>query len=154
MSRYRCAFATLLVLSLVIPALGCARGRAAGPGMASGASTAAGGGGDVGWEKVGERRIGFGVDHDVIPVTRFKGDFRRIRIKVEESRVHMIDLKIVYATGGVQDVQLRKEFARGSWSRIIDLRGGDRVIRSIKVTYRTEGLPRNGRASLEVWAKN
>ncbi|MGE3850671.1 MAG: hypothetical protein AB7K09_02925 [Planctomycetota bacterium] len=150
MASIAVAFLALLGLALA----GCAGGRrGAAMGTAMGASTV--GGDDVGWEQIGERRIGFAADHDTIPVTWLKGDFKRIRIKVEgDNPVHMMDLKIVYATGGVQDVPLRREFAPNTWSRIIDLRGGDRVIRRIEITYRTEGRLRNGAAHVRVFAKN
>jgi hypothetical protein len=42
-------------------------------------------------------------------------------------------------------------FGQGSWSRDIDLPGGDRAIR--KVEFRYGNLPGGGKAQLELWAR-
>ena len=114
------------------------------------------------WVKLGKRTVDFRTDHDTIRVGASKGRFRAIRIHVYNHPVRMLDLKIRFKDGTVQDVSLRSVIPAGQHSRIIDLRGGPRVISKVEFTYRSTGpaprpRPRRGRpvalakARVEVW---
>jgi hypothetical protein len=47
----------------------------------------------------------------------------------------MRDFDIRFANGGSQDVRVRQRIAPGTCTRVIDLRGRARDIRSIRLTY-------------------
>jgi len=100
---------------------------------------------------LGELEINFRTDFDVLRVGAVEGTFRRIMIEVEGNDVEILDLDVTFGNGGRQDIAMRHQFREGSRSRIIDLRGGARVIRNIKVVYRTVGRLREGRATLKFY---
>ena len=58
--------------------------------------------GPGGWEQLGCRKVGFLVDKDVIHVGRSEGKFRSIRLLVSGNKVHMMDLKVIYANGAAR----------------------------------------------------
>jgi hypothetical protein len=99
------------------------------------------------WVKLGERRVRLVADHDVIPVTFLKGTFRRIKLKVRHNGIFVNDLVVVYSSGGTDSIPIRHHIGAGRESRAIDLRGGERFIRSIQLTYRAV---RNSRGHSEV----
>jgi hypothetical protein len=97
-----------------------------------------GGGGGDRWEELGCKRVGFLIDRDVIPVGRQEGRFRAIRLRVEGNRVHMMDLRVVYANGDPDDIPVRDEIRAGGQTRPLDLRGERRSIRQIEMLYRSQ----------------
>lgn len=103
-----------------------------------------------GWEELGQQRVGFGVDHDVIRVGRREGRFEKIALEVSENDVEIRDLKVFFRHGPPQDVRVREFIPAGGHTRPLDLRGGDRVIERIEMVYRTRG-PGRGRATVTVY---
>jgi len=97
-----------------------------------------GGGGGDRWEELGCERVGFLIDRDVIPVGRQEGRFRAIRLRVDGNRVHMMDLRVVYANGYPDDIPVRDEIRAGGQTRPLDLRGERRSIRQIEMLYRSQ----------------
>lgn len=90
------------------------------------------------WEELGCRKVGFIADRDVIRVGRDEGRFKAIRLKVSGNKVHMMDLKVVYANGQPDDIQVREEIRDGGQTRPLDLRGERRAIRQVEMVYRSQ----------------
>jgi len=86
------------------------------------------------WRTIGFTTVSGGVDRDTI---RVRGDsrFRAVRLCVFNAPLVMRDFDIRFANGRSQDVNVRQRFAAGTCSRIVDLRGRGRDIRSIRLTY-------------------
>ncbi len=105
----------------------------------------------VEWVLLGERKVDFAGDRDVIPVTGARGTFRRIKLKVLENAIEVVDLKVHFGNGGTQDVQVRQQLAAGGETRPIDLPGAARTIHKIELMYRTKGKLRQGRALVKVF---
>ncbi len=105
------------------------------------------------WFFLEDKRVGFGVDHDVIHFGNWKDDVRQIKLKITDGPLKMYDMKIYFDNGGVQDVALRNRFNQGSESRVIDLDGGLRHLSKIEFTYETKGFLR-GRSRVAVWGRN
>ena len=105
------------------------------------------------WELLGERTVTDAVDHDTIPVTAARGTFRALKIMVEERGVQFRDVKIHFADGQVQDVAIRKVIPAGGESRRIDIRGRDRVVRSVEFWYDAQALG-GKRATVKVYGQN
>ena len=99
------------------------------------------------WDELGCKKVGFIRDRDVIPVGRQEGRFRAIRLRVADNKVHMMDLKVVYANGGPDDIPVREEIAAGAQTRPLDLKGERRSIRQIEMVYRSRPSLR-GRATV------
>lgn len=105
------------------------------------------------WFFLEDKKVGFGVDHDVIHFGNWKDDVRQIKLKVTDGPLKMYNMKIYFDNGGVQDVELRNRFAQGSESRVIDLDGGLRHLSKIEFWYETKGFLR-GKSRVAVWGKN
>ena len=90
------------------------------------------------WEQLGCKKVGFLVDKDVIHVGRSEGKFRSIRLLVSGNKVHMMDLKVIYANGAPDDIPVRDEIRAGGQTRALDLKGERRAIRDIEMVYRSQ----------------
>jgi hypothetical protein len=90
------------------------------------------------WEQLGCQKVGFLVDKDKIHVGRSEGKFKAIRLKVNGNKVHMMDLKVIYANGAPDDIPVREEIRAGGETRPLDLKGERRAIREIEMTYRSQ----------------
>ncbi len=100
---------------------------------------------------LGEKSVTFRGDVDVIPVGADKGRFRRIGFRVEGNDVEIFRVVVEFASGGKQDIATRLVFDEGERSRVIDLRGGKRAIRSVAFSYRTVGRLAEGRATVRLF---
>lgn len=87
------------------------------------------------WVLLGERTVTDRLDHDVIPVTITRGDFKAIKITVHRRGVDFHRVVVHFANGGDQEVEMRHTIPAGGETRAIDLRAGDRVIRSVEFWY-------------------
>ncbi len=105
------------------------------------------------WFFLEDKKVGFGVDHDVIHFGNWKDDVRQIKLKVTDGPLKMYSMKIYFDNGSVQNVELRNRFAQGSESRVIDMDGGLRHLTKIEFWYETKGFAR-GRSRIAVWGKN
>lgn len=109
------------------------------------------GGGD--WKFIADKMVHFGVDHDVIQFGDLRDDFRQVRLHVTDAPVRILDMKIYYDNGDVQDVKLRAVIPQGGDSRVIDLRGGVRHLKKIEFWYKPGARGRKGRARVAVWGR-
>lgn len=87
------------------------------------------------WELLGSRRVSDRIDHDVIGVGGERGDYRRIRFTVQRASVDFYRVVVHFGNGSDQRVELRNTIPAGGESRVIDLEGNDRVIRSVEFWY-------------------
>lgn len=107
-----------------------------------------------GWIMLGEQKVGGGRkgDRDRIKVGRDEGKFRQITIVVLDSDIELYDVKVKFGRGPVFDPQIKEAvFREGTRTRVIDLPGDRRVIKTIDFAYRN--LPGGGNARVQVWGK-
>ena len=90
------------------------------------------------WEQLGCQKVGFLVDKDAIKVGRSEGRFKAIRLKVSGNKVHIMDLKVIYANGAPDDIQVREEIRAGGQTRALDLKGERRAINRVEMVYRSQ----------------
>jgi hypothetical protein len=102
-----------------------------------------------GWVKLGERVVNGRVDRDRIEVGRHDGKFTKLTLYVENSDLELLDFEITFGNKEKFHPEVRHFFKEGSRTRVIDLPGDERVIKSIELRYRN--LPGGGRARVEVW---
>ena len=100
---------------------------------------------------LGEQDVDFKVDHDKIDVKRHNGSFRSLFFLVEKNDMELFNLVVIYENGERQGIETRLIFNEGSRSRLIDLVGGERRIKSIQFTYRTIGTWQEGKARVVVY---
>lgn len=90
---------------------------------------------DANWVLLGQREVSDRTDHDVIPVTAARGEFRRIKFVVLRAPVQFHQVVVRYGNGSFESLDLRETIPAGDESRAVNLAGGDRVIRSIEFWY-------------------
>jgi hypothetical protein len=105
------------------------------------------------WELLGERTVTDKADHDTLPVTAARGTFRSLKLEVRGRAVQFHSVKIHFGDGETQDVELRNVIPAGGESRVIDVEGRDRVVRSIELRYDAQSLL-GKKAVVLVYGKN
>jgi hypothetical protein len=90
------------------------------------------------WELLGAKKINKSYDRDVIFVTATQGTFNALKFKVKHRPVTIYDMKVHYGNGTVEDIKIRSHVQAGGQSRIIDLRGRNRVIHKVVFRYETK----------------
>lgn len=105
-----------------------------------------------GWVFLGERTVTDRLDHDLIPVTIARGDFTAIKITVARRGVDFHRVVVHFANGGDQEVEMRRTIPAGGETRAIDLRAGERVIRSVEFWYDARSI-RGRRAVIRLFGK-
>jgi hypothetical protein len=102
-------------------------------------------------ELIGELKVSFTADFDVLPVRLKEGALRRLVFLAEGNDVEVERIVVTYGDGRKDEIPLRHRFAEGTRSRAVDLEGGRRLIRSITFYYRTAGRLKDGRAVLKIY---
>lgn len=90
---------------------------------------------DRGWKLLGERTVTDGVDHDSIAVTAAEGDLEALQIRVRGRAVQFREVRVHYANGDEQVLELRDVIPAGGSSRVLDLAGDDRIVRRVEFRY-------------------
>ena len=80
------------------------------------------------WNFIGDKKVNFLVDRDVIHVTG-NDNYRQIKLKVTGGPVHILDMDIYFENGDKFDVSIRNRIPQGGESRVIDIPGGSRSIK-------------------------
>lgn len=105
------------------------------------------------WRYLGTVNARFTADHDAIVVQGPYDFFRRIKFKVTSAPINLIRLIVTYNDGGLpENIDTRFSIAAGGESRVIDLRGNRRKIRTIEFWYDTKGVLQ-GRANVSVFGQ-
>lgn len=87
------------------------------------------------WVLLGQRAVNDKADHDVVPVTGVRGEFKSIKIKVDRAAVDFHRVVVHYGNGTRQEIELRNTIPAGGESRAIDLQGSERVINRVEFWY-------------------
>ncbi|MBW1296516.1 DUF2541 family protein [Aquimarina litoralis] len=105
------------------------------------------------WEHLGARTVNYKIDRDVIKVTAKDGRFKKLKIKVTNGSLNMHRVVVQYGNGDKQEIKVKKNFAKGGATRLIDLKGNKRIIRDITFFYDTKNFSRK-RAKVHVFGKH
>lgn len=106
----------------------------------------------VKWERLGSRVVNYGLDKDVIQVGAKEGGFTKLKVAVTGGSLNMHRMVVHYMNGSKEEISLRHNFRKGSTSRVIDIRGGKRLIKKIVFFYDTKNLARS-RAKVHVFGR-
>ena len=100
------------------------------------------------WVQLGCQQVSFrGRDRDTIKVGRREGRVRAIRVAARGNDVEMRRLSVVYANGNPDELDVQRVVRNGSKTDAIDLKGRDRAIERVELTYRQRD-DFNGRATV------
>jgi hypothetical protein len=83
------------------------------------------------WTVLGSAKVHGHLDHDEIWVTASRGDFTAIKLFVENEGIDFDRVVVHFANGGKEEMEIRNFIAAGGETRVLDLRGGDRIIRKV-----------------------
>ena len=90
------------------------------------------------WVELGCQQVSFiGKDRDSIRVGRSEGRFKAIKLAARGNDVEMLDLKVIYANGEPDNLEVRHFIRQGERTRPLDLRGWERSIDRVDMVYRT-----------------
>lgn len=103
------------------------------------------------WQLIGERSVTDRVDHDVIKVTRARGQWSAVKFVVRKHAVQFRGVRVVYANGTTQSIALRNVIPAGGESRVIDLVGDNRTIQRVEMRYDAQSL--GGKAVVKVFGR-
>ncbi|MBT8328014.1 MAG: hypothetical protein KJP21_09855 [Bacteroidia bacterium] len=104
------------------------------------------------WEHLGTRTVQFGLDHDKIVVTAKEGRFAKLKINVN-GNLNLHKVKVNFRNGTSQILNTRHNFVKGANSKVLDLKGGKRVIQSVDFWYDTKNRSRR-RAIVHVYGRH
>lgn len=102
------------------------------------------------WQQLGFTVVDFKVDRDFIVVTG-ADHFRKLKFKVLDNAVNMVNMHVVYENGGIDNIDLRFLIPAGGESRVIDLKGNSRRIRKVEFWYKSQRPGFRGKAKIWLW---
>lgn len=106
------------------------------------------------WVQLGTRTVEFRGETDVIPIGRSEGRFRNIALVVRRGEVYVHGVRVRFANGEIQNINIRERYSAGGRTGPLDLEGDARVVDSVELLYRAvEGGHRGGPALVEVWGE-
>lgn len=98
------------------------------------------------WALLGERTVTDRGDHDTVVVSGVRGTFTAVKFEVQRHAVDFQRVVVHFGNGDDQKVDLRDTIRAGGETRVIDIEGANRVIRSIDFWYDANTIGRGGRA--------
>jgi hypothetical protein len=104
------------------------------------------------WEMLGSQEVSFKRDRDRIDVGRSEGKFKQLEIRVQGAPVEIRDMTVTFGNGETFSPKLRHRFDEKSKSRVIDLPGERRNIKSIDFEYQSPDR-REGKAKVAVYGR-
>lgn len=92
------------------------------------------------WVHLGTAKVNGRADYDEIPVTGSRGDFKAIKLFVQQEGIEFDRVVVHYGNGNTDRMDIRKFIPAGSETRVLDLAGGDRVIRKVVFYYKSNPM--------------
>lgn len=89
------------------------------------------------WSMLGSAKVNGAADHDEIWVTASRGNFTAIKLMVENEGIEFDHVVVHFANGGHDEMEIRNFIPAGGETRVLDLKGGDRVIRKVDFYYKS-----------------
>ena len=109
------------------------------------------GGANGTWKLLGTVQAKHNADHDAIVVKGPYDYFWKLKFKVTDSPLNITKMIVRYDDGGLpENIETRFEIPKGGESRVIDLKGRKRKIKSVEFWYDTKGFL-NGKANLTLF---
>ncbi len=105
----------------------------------------------TGWTPLGAQTVDGRRDRDTIRVPKWM-PVDQLVLVVKDSDLELKDLTVEFIGGRTWSPRLAHTFKEGARSRVIDLPGKDRKIRTIKLAY--ANIAGGGRASVEVYGRD
>jgi hypothetical protein len=105
------------------------------------------------WEKLGSKKIDYGLDRDEIVVGPYEGHFTAIKFIVRRSPVNMHKVAVHYGNGEIDEINVQQNFPANGESRVLELRGNRRIIQKVVFWYDTKNFA-GQKGILELWGRH
>jgi len=89
------------------------------------------------WQTLGEKKVNLSLESDVMKVGANEGRFTTLKFKVEDQAIFLLRIKVTYGNGESDLKVIKQRINEGSESKLIDLPGNKRVIKSIRFFYKS-----------------
>ncbi len=87
------------------------------------------------WMFLGDKHVDGHDDHDKISIGSKEGRFRQLQIRVKVAAVIFKRVTVHFENGEDEDLQFAERLNAGGSTRPLDLRGYERVIKSVEFWY-------------------
>jgi hypothetical protein len=87
------------------------------------------------WTHLGDKHVDGHADHDKISIGKSEGRFRQLQIRVYDAPVEVQRVVVHFDNGADEELQFRERINAGGETHALDLRGYDRVIKSVEFWY-------------------
>jgi len=88
-----------------------------------------------GWVVLGSAKVNGSVDHDEIWVTGYEGNFKAVKLAVENEGIQFDKVVLHFGNGSKEELNIRKLIPAGGETRVLDLKGDKRVIKKVDFFY-------------------
>ncbi len=94
------------------------------------------------WELLGEHKVGFKADRDVVNINQNEEWFRnrayrRLRLDVSRADLHLMNIRLVYLNGYSEDLRVDRKINQGE-SLPVDLPGERSYLKAVVLTQRSQ----------------
>ncbi len=104
------------------------------------------------WTKLGSKKVNYRLDKDVLHIGPKYGVFSKLKLVVSDGNLQVNKMQVEYQNGQTEAIQLKHKFEKKSSTRIIDLNGKRRIIKSVAFSYKTDNRSRK-KAKVTVFGK-
>lgn len=105
------------------------------------------------WEKLGQRRVNYGLDRDEILVTAAEGRFTALQLRMDRGGINLHRCVVHFGNGDTQELQIRETIGPNGRTRVLNLEGNRRIITKVVFWYDTQNWS-GRRAILELWGRH
>ena len=103
---------------------------------------------------LGSKEVDDKLDRDEIRVTGWQGDVRRIRFRATQRPIRIYRCEIEFRNGGNQPCQVNAIIRVGRYSRWINLKGDERVIRKVTLWYEARSIGVGQKARIWLYGRD
>ncbi len=104
------------------------------------------------WILLGEHRVGFDAERNVIRLNRDEGWFRSLRLDAERTDVYINTITLVYQNGYREEIPVNRTLRAGERNSAIELAAERSFIREIVLSHRSRPNYRGEPAIVQVYA--
>ncbi len=90
------------------------------------------------WQELDNRRVAPGTNSITLPVGRFEGRHTAIRLQVLDDPIFVAGFRVIYENGTQNEIPIRRLMRPGETTEPIDLEGGARLIREVRVSFQQD----------------
>jgi hypothetical protein len=92
------------------------------------------------WTELGSAKVNGHTDHDEIWVTNSRGDFKAIKLFVQNEGIDFDRVVVHFGNGGSDMMSIKNFIPAAGETRVMDLEGGDRVIKKVDFFYKSNAM--------------